>query len=264
MEIFLILYLAYLAADFLLQSDAMVKRKKHASAKAYLQHGAIHYAAIAMVVAAFHPALLARFRFQAIALALVAAHLLIDLCMERVTAANAFRGVAGGSNVFVYLADQVLHFLTIAAAALWIAGTRPGALAGKLAAYQAYREKILVVLVVYFGVVFAAGHLIRFLTKPLTRHLPSTGEETTQRLRNAGMYIGWLERSIVLTALLLRSPATVGLVLAAKSIARFPELGKSELFAEYFLIGTLLSLLAAIFGGILLLKLLTGTIQIAQ
>jgi hypothetical protein len=78
------------------------------------------------------------------------------------------------------------------------------------------------------------------------------------------MYIGWLERSLVLTAMILRSPATVGLVLAAKSIARFPELGKSERFAEYFLIGTLLSLLAAIFGGIVLLKVLTGRVTLGQ
>jgi hypothetical protein len=94
--------------------------------------------------------------------------------------------------------------------------------------------------------------------------LPQIGDESTLSLRNAGMYIGWLERSLVLTAMILRSPATVGLVLAAKSIARFPELGKSERFAEYFLIGTLLSLLAAIFGGIMLLKVLTGHVTLGQ
>lgn len=52
--------------------------------------------------------------------------------------------------------------------------------------------------------------------------------------------------------------------LAAKSIARIPEPGKSERFAEYFLIGTLLSLLGAIFGGIILLKVTTGRINLGQ
>ncbi len=47
-----------------------------------------------------------------------------------------------------------------------------------------------------------------------------------------------LERFLVLTALFLQSPAAVGFILAAKSIARYPEL-KSVRFAEYFLIGTL-------------------------
>ena len=43
---------------------------------------------------------------------------------------------------------------------------------------------------------------------------------------------------------------------------QLPELGKSERFAEDFLIGTLLSLLAAICGGIVLLKVLTGRVTL--
>jgi hypothetical protein len=51
----------------------------------------------------------------------------------------------------------------------------------------------------------------------------------------------------------VRSPAMAGLILTAKSIARYPEF-KREQFAEYFLVGTLLSISAAIVGGIILLK----------
>jgi hypothetical protein len=80
---------------------------------------------------------------------------------------------------------------------------------------------------------------------------------------NAGLYIGWLERFLVLTALFLQSPATVGFILAAKSIARYPEL-KSVRFAEYFLIGTLLSVAIAIGGAIVLLKALYGTVSIGR
>lgn len=77
------------------------------------------------------------------------------------------------------------------------------------------------------------------------------------------MYIGWLERFVVLTALILQSPATVGLILTAKSIARYPEL-KSVRFAEYFLIGTLLSLTLGILGGLLLLKAFYGTVTLSK
>ncbi len=41
----------------------------------------------------------------------------------------------------------------------------------------------------------------------------------------------------MLTAVLVQSPAMIGLILTGKSIARFPEL-KGAKFAEYFLIGT--------------------------
>jgi hypothetical protein len=64
-----------------------------------------------------------------------------------------------------------------------------------------------------------------------------------------------LERFLVVTAVVVRSPATVGLILAAKSIARYPEF-RSFRFAEYFLIGTLVSVSLGILGGLLLLHLL--------
>jgi hypothetical protein len=255
-EAFLILYLAHLAADFLLQTDAMVRAKKHAPAKAFAQHGAIHYVTILAVTAVAQPNWLAQARFQAAAVTLVVAHLAIDWCKERLVAKKF------GDNVLVFLADQAVHLITVAAAALFLTHTRALLAIDWLREQLPNRERVLGVAVIYMAVVFAGGYLIRFLTKPLTQHLRMT-DENGSSLRNAGMYIGWLERGLVLTALLLRSPATVGLVLAAKSIARFPELGKSERFAEYFLIGTLLSLLAAIFGGIILLKLLTGRVNLA-
>ena len=87
--------------------------------------------------------------------------------------------------------------------------------------------------------------------------------ESTSQLENAGMYIGWLERFVVLTSLVLQSPATVGLILTAKSIARYPEL-KSVRFAEYFLIGTLLSVTLGILGGLVLLKAFYGTVTLGK
>lgn len=116
--------------------------------------------------------------------------------------------------------------------------------------------------VTYAVVIFAGGYLIRALTRPLVNADARPAEETTAQLRNAGMYIGWLERFLILTALLLRSPATAGLVLTAKAIARYPQF-KHVRFAEYFLIGTLLSLCVAMIGGLILLKLLYGNISVA-
>lgn len=112
---------------------------------------------------------------------------------------------------------------------------------------------------VYAIVIFAGGYLIRALTRPLVNGDAHPAEETRAQLRNAGMYIGWLERFLILTALLLRSPATAGLVLTAKAIARYPQF-KHVRFAEYFLIGTLLSLCVAMIGGLILLKLLYGAV----
>jgi hypothetical protein len=113
-------------------------------------------------------------------------------------------------------------------------------------------NRLLPLFVVYIAVIFACGYLIRFVTKLLVHHIglgkahsaDSTPHETPAHLSNAGMYTGWLERFLVLTALLLHSPATVGLIIAAKSIARYPQFHREQ-FAEYFLIGTLLSICTA-------------------
>ena len=63
-------------------------------------------------------------------------------------------------------------------------------------------------------------------------------------------------------ALLLQSPGTAGLILAAKAIARYPEF-KSEHFAEYFLIGTLLSFSIAVLGGVVLARVVLGQFHLS-
>jgi len=64
-----------------------------------------------------------------------------------------------------------------------------------------------------------------------------------------GRTIGSLERAIALTLVLLGQYGALGLIVAAKSVARFKALEDRE-FAEYFLIGTLASLLLALVGGL--------------
>lgn len=66
-----------------------------------------------------------------------------------------------------------------------------------------------------------------------------------------GRAIGVLERAIALTLVLLGQYGALGLVVAAKSLARFKALENRD-FAEYFLIGTLASLLLALLGGVAL------------
>jgi hypothetical protein len=126
----------------------------------------------------------------------------------------------------------------------------------------AFWARLGLVALVYAAVIFLGGYIIRLLTRPLLRNNPPPPGESSSQLRNAGMYIGWLERFVILTALLLRSPATAGLVLTAKAIARYPEF-KQVRFAEYFLIGTLLSISAALVGGAIIFKLLYGAVAFA-
>ncbi len=59
-----------------------------------------------------------------------------------------------------------------------------------------------------------------------------------------GKWIGILERSFIYFLVLFDQVGAIGLIIALKSLARFNELNQKS-FAEYFLIGSLLSLLVA-------------------
>lgn len=56
-----------------------------------------------------------------------------------------------------------------------------------------------------------------------------------------GRRIGTIERFIMILFIAMEQYAAMGLVLTAKSIARYDKIAKDEKFAEYYLLGTLLS-----------------------
>jgi hypothetical protein len=73
--------------------------------------------------------------------------------------------------------------------------------------------------------------------------------------RRVGRHIGILERGLLLTLVFADALSGVGLVIAAKSLARFKELDKKGL-AEYYLVGTLASTLTAVGLGLLVKSIL--------
>lgn len=64
-----------------------------------------------------------------------------------------------------------------------------------------------------------------------------------------GLVIGVLERALALTLVLTNQFSALGLILAAKALARFRAMDDRD-FAEYVLIGTLTSLLLALLVGL--------------
>lgn len=77
-------------------------------------------------------------------------------------------------------------------------------------------------------------------TKPLTESKDFT------KLPNTGKLIGNLERVLVLMFLLLNQYTAIGLIFTAKSITRYDKISKDQNFAEYYLLGTLFSLLSTL------------------
>ena len=251
----LAIYLAHLLSDFVFQTHRLVEQKRRGRPFAYFLHGLTHYLAAVILVGFFIAGSALLLRTHLVLLALTLVHLLIDFAKIRLTKKTL---INDGSVAFV--SDQLAHLLTVVFAA-WLLS--PGmsflALVAPLQTSRSLGNKFLAVPVIYIAVIFGGGYLIRFLTRSLAESVRDEElEKAGEQLQNAGLYIGWLERFLILTALLQRSPAAVGLILTAKTIARYPEF-KSARFAEYVLIGTLLSVSLALVGAIFLAWLLLGT-----
>jgi hypothetical protein len=255
---FLAIYLAHLLTDFVFQTRRLVEQKRSGQLRAYFIHGLTHYLASVILVGFFLSGSGLRLRTHLVILALTLVHLLIDFAKIRLVQKALIN-----DGVVAYISDQVLHFLSVGFAVLLLSpGSRVAELAAWLGRERAIPSRLLAVPVIYISVIFGGGYLVRALTRPLAKGIDLEQQEKAgEPMQNAGLYIGWLERFLLLTALLLQSPGAAGLILAAKAIARYPEF-KSMHFAEYFLIGTLLSFSIAV-GGAVLAGMVFGQIRIA-
>jgi Protein of unknown function (DUF3307) len=258
-KLFLALYLAHVLADFIFQSDRVVAAKRVGHWRSYLVHGLTHYGTILVIVLVMNPRLITTWRFELVVFALCSVHLLLDSGKLALTNARWIR-----SDACSFTVDQALHLATVAGAAMLITPPPWQSLTASLHRIQSAQDKILLVAVIYVVVVFGGGYLVRYLILPLWKGSPGEPRQEHDEVVNAGLYIGWLERFLVLTAIVMQSPGTVGLIFAAKSIARYPELKSPGRFAEYFLIGTLLSISIAIVGGVILLKVFYGTVTLGK
>lgn len=68
-------------------------------------------------------------------------------------------------------------------------------------------------------------------------------DNSTKTKNGAGALVGILERFLCAVFIVLGQYSAVGLTMTAKSIARYDQITKNPAFAEYYLIGTLYSIL---------------------
>ena len=244
--------LAHLTADFILQTPRIAAAKERGQRQGYLLHLAGHLAALVILTHPyFSPAL------AILWIALPVAHLLVDWLKNRLFPPSHPAGA------LIFLLDQALHLTMLFFAWQWVNPSScpavlsfyrrlftPAGLAllGKLCPGGA--AAALLTAAVYTSVIFGGAVLVRKILDGETLRLPGpTGE--LDESRRAGRCIGMLERAVILSLARAGAFTSIAFVLTAKSIARYKELEKRE-FAEYYLVGTLLSTLLAILGGLLL------------
>lgn len=225
---FTALLLAHVLADFVLQTGAMVRHKRHPGM--LLLHGVIvlltAQATTGQIAA---PDLLV----------LAAAHVGID----------AVKTYGGFDRIGGFLADQGAHMLTLVAVSLHA----PGLWASGIHAGQDWLLPAMALTSGTIVATIAGQYAVGILMRPHGARVRNNG------LRDGGRLIGILERGLIFALIGLGQPLGVGFLVAAKSILRFGTATRDQRTAEYVIIGTLASFgwaLLASYGTLGLIHLL--------
>lgn len=244
---------AHFIAEFLFQTDSIALNKSNLKTKAGEIALLKHTAAI--------------FITSIISMYMLLKGILPLVCAALITVSHVFTDIlkarfkAGGKCTLKFLLDQLLHIAFIAAAVYFIS-SRPNL---QLSAfYGLFNEHAALICNIIWSVniiaafVWGAAYLIKCILKDshlYTEPLNQTEQELNKvSTAQAGKWIGILERISILILIAVNQWAAVGLLLTAKSLARHKLLDDKE-YSEYFLIGTLLSFLLAVTGGLLLTRL---------
>lgn len=231
--VFIKLLCAHLISDFILQTDCINKGKRKPGVKGIgyqLFHSAL-YAGVAYL-------LVADWGCWLIPITLFISHFIIDW----------FKCRCCKDSLSTFLTDQFLHFAIIGV--LWFSLYRAETVQFQFYAFNSAKAWLAVM--AYMLMLKPSSVLLGMFLKQWTPSSPKS-----QSLPKAGQWIGYIERILILTFVLVGSFEGVGFLLAAKSIFRFGELNKAEEIrtTEYVLIGTLASFSIAILTGIVITRL---------
>ena len=234
---------AHLLADFTFQSGSLAE-KKLVQMRYLVIHSIIYAATLLLTLFLFiepQSAILP-------GIIIVFSHFLVDLIKATVEKKTDNKAVA----FFAFLSDQALHLsIVIAVNFLFHLAEKTNQIYTSCQAYP-YFHDIIIYLFTFTIIWDPAAVFIKKLFEYIMRGDTAPEESTSQK---AGRIIGKLERAIISLFVLCNQLGAIGLVLAAKSIARYKQLENKD-FAEKYLVGTLSSALIALVAASLLKPLL--------
>lgn len=233
LTIFISLLAGHFLADFALQTEDFVRRKRELSTLS------LH----AFLVALVSYILLGLLSAWPVAIAVGVTHALIDFVKTHSTR----------REIALFLIDQGVHFLTLGLIAFAGAARLQGAVAVWAGLFGPDYYRVLIVVTGALAAIYASSFAVEIAVKPLIRQLQTEAQQDESELAaehrrgllNGGRIIGYLERSLIFLFVLVNVPSAIGFLIAAKSVFRFGELSdrSNRVEAEYIIIGTLMSFL---------------------
>lgn len=209
----------HLICDFVLQTDAFCEQKNQINAKGIwfqLMHALLH----AMVAYVF----IAKWSLWWVIVVVFCSHFVIDFLKSVVKRPD---------SVMVFVIDQLLHLMVVSLLSYYVVENQ---------VISSERFPIWIIVSGYMILLKPTSILISLFCKKWN----FVADDMS--LPMAGRWIGYFERILVMTFILLGSYEAIGFLMAAKSIFRFGELkDKNEIKrTEYVLLGTLMSFTIAV------------------
>lgn len=228
----ILLLLAHLCGDYLLQTAWLAKHKRK-SVWVLALHSLINAAAAYLLLGVWGAWL--------VPLVILVSHFLIDFARSKMKK----------DSLGLFLLDQALHLIVSGVLIIYVLLPK-GIPSFWFATFPSAARLAAVFGCALILLTFAGGILIGYLVKPfhdqIREYYRKIKKEAVEGLIDGGKWIGWLERLLIFVFILANQYAGVGFLIAAKSIFRFGELKESEnrKEAEYIIIGTFASFLFAI------------------
>ena len=235
--IFLRLLCAHIVADFYLQSHKMCMYKM----KLLASKGWLYQLGHAFVHGVLAYVFVMDWANWLIPIVVFISHLLIDvlkdLCLLKIQYQN--NKIRSNWECGLFFVDQILHILVLWKLLKYVY------IAENTAMCNILDTKVLLCVIAYLIMLNPTSILIgKFVQRWKSVLLESKG------LQDAGMWIGYSERILALTFMLLGTYEALGFLIAAKSLLRFQETDTKR--TEYVLIGTLLSFGIAVLFGVII------------
>lgn len=248
---FILLLLAHVIGDFYIQNGSMSDRKDYSTKQLSFHYFYYWITIIVVLVPIISIKVVVFGTIQAIL------HVIIDLIKHyRIYVLKKNKKMMSLKERNIFILDQMFHFICIVIVAyLFVIN------GGNIRVWS-YVSQFLRIISISGMSLAALTTALLIIHKPsnvtisklLGVYKPGTKEDAVKKDYNAGRFIGTVERVIMLILISIGQYSAVGLVLTAKSIARYDRISKEKDFAEYYLLGTLLSTVIVITVAILLYK----------
>ncbi|MGG3800588.1 DUF3307 domain-containing protein [Metabacillus fastidiosus] len=287
--VFLSLFLAHLLGDFYFQTNRMVTDKRKYLKKHVFHHFILML--ITLLFLYFSTEKADNFLTDVIiaAITITVFHYIIDMLKIMLTDKIKKRSSYSLLDFYLFIADQLLHIISLLFVCMIFFNINLLHYVTKiLSLFHLIKGEnitmsavniILFLIVMTIISTTVSGHLIRLLLGILPSHLSlyegkyilkdvhnnteyvnqkstSISEEFSYIIVGKqdlarGVLIGYLERLLVIILIINGAFTSIAFIVAAKSLARFKQMDDKD-FAEYFLLGTLSSILLGIVYGVVI------------